>query len=269
MSSDPTVSGSAGVPADALGIAARRSARSLLVLDVRQCSTPRTLDIGGLRVTIANPATPITHRVDVVWLAAPPRPHTPEQQRAVLHQGMQALDRDAVIGFDPTLHVGARTLADEFDAHDESARYGGGLVVLRRPERTTVHDLVFDARASIARIDARTLWHRLQRSEPPTVVDTRTHVDRARSGVINGSIHVPRTVLEWHLDPANGYRHPVVTSLDQSLVVVCNGGYSSSLAAHNLMLIGFTDVADLIGGVHAWVDAGFATAEPDHSHLDL
>ena len=92
---------------------------------------------------------------------------------------------------------------------------------------------------------------------------------RARFGVIAGSIHVPRTVVEWHLDPANGYRHPAVTSFDQSLVLVCNGGYSSSLAAASLLDLGFTDVGDLVGGIRAWVGAGLDVVEPDHSHLDL
>jgi hypothetical protein len=32
---------------------------------------------------------------------------------------------------------------------------------------------------------------------------------------------------------------------------------------------GFTDVADLVGGVRAWIDAGLDVSEPDHSHLDI
>ncbi len=82
-------------------------------------------------------------------------------------------------------------------------------------------------------------------------------------------MHVPRTVVEWHLDPANGYRHPAVDSFDQPLVLVCNGGYSSSLAAASLLDLGFTDVADLVGGHRAWVAAGLPVVAPDHSHLDL
>ena len=101
------------------------------------------------------------------------------------------------------------------------------------------------------------------------MLDTRTHVDRRRAGVIAGSLHVPRTVIEWHLDPANGYRHPVIDSFDRSLVVVCNGGYSSSLAAAHLVRLGFTDVADLVGGMLAWRAAGLPTVAPDHSYLDL
>ncbi len=87
--------------------------------------------------------------------------------------------------------------------------------------------------------------------------------------MIPGAVHVPRTVVEWHLDPANGYRHPDVESFDQPLVLVCNGGYSSSLAAASLLDLGFTDVADLVGGHRAWVAAGLPVVAPDHSHLDL
>jgi rhodanese-related sulfurtransferase len=144
-----------------------------------------------------------------------------------------------------------------------------GDVVLQRTARFTVHDMLFEARRMIERIDPSELARRCDEPNPPTVVDTRTHVDRRRHGVIPGAIHVPRTVLEWHLDPANGYQHPSVTSFAQPLVVVCNGGYSSSLAAASLMRIGYGAVADLIGGHHAWCSAGFGVDPPDHSHLDL
>ena len=144
----------------------------------------------------------------------------------------------------------------------------GGMSVLRRSNRFTVHDLVFEARESIARISPRDLFRELRTAHPPLVLDTRTHTDRTRFGVIEPSVHVPRTVLEWHLDPSNGYLHPSVTSFDDPIVVVCNGGYSSSLAAANLVRLGYTSVADLIGGQAAWIQAGLPVGQPDHSHLD-
>ena len=87
--------------------------------------------------------------------------------------------------------------------------------------------------------------------------------------MIEGSVHIPRTVLEWHLDPANGYRHVDAQSFDQAIVVVCNGGYSSALGAASLRRLGFTDVGDLVGGMRAWAHVGLAVVAPDHSHLDL
>lgn len=110
---------------------------------------------------------------------------------------------------------------------------------------------------------------RLASADPPVVVDTRSQTDRERFGVIAGSVHIPRTVLEWHLDPANGYRHPSVTALGRSMVIVCNRGYSSSLGAASLVRLGFTDVSDLIGGMFAWIAEGHAVVVADHDHLDL
>ena len=89
------------------------------------------------------------------------------------------------------------------------------------------------------------------------VLDTRTPTDRDRFGVIAGSVHAPRTVLEWAVDPASGYHHPAVRGFDQRLVVVCHEGYSSSLAAQSLRRLGFHRATDLVGGV-----AGVAGRRP-------
>lgn len=140
--------------------------------------------------------------------------------------------------------------------------------VHRRTERFTVHDLVVEARRSIERVTPGQLSEMLGGDRRPIVVDTRSHVDRDRFGVIRNSIHVPRTVAEWQLDPANGFPHPEIGSLDQPLVVVCNGGYSSSLTAANLVRLGYSAVSDMVGGVAAWRRAGLPLVAPDHSHLD-
>ena len=163
------------------------------------------------------------------------------------------------------------SLAARFDLVPvaEALPDGVRIVLVRRTDRRTIHDVVFEARTRIARTTADELAARLHSSDPPIVVDTRTATDRHRFGVIAGSVHVPRTVVEWHLDPANGYRHPSVSSFDQPLVVVCNGGYSSALAAASLLDVGFVDVADLVGGMRAWIGAGHPVVAADHSHLDI
>lgn len=141
-------------------------------------------------------------------------------------------------------------------------------IVHRRTTRTTIHDLLFDARSRITRVESADLCAALDSPHPPTVIDTRTSIDRERFSVIRGSIHIPRTTLERACDPSNGYRHPAIRSQDQSLVIVCNGGYSSSLAASNLALLGFSAVGDLIGGHQAWVRAGHEVVAPDHTSLN-
>jgi rhodanese-related sulfurtransferase len=163
------------------------------------------------------------------------------------------------------------TLVDRL-ATWEGAPYEGGdyaVSIHRRGTHFNVHDLVHAARGTIQRVTVTELQSRLDSDTPPTVVDTRTAVDRARFGTIPGSIHVPRTVLEWRFDPSSGYRHPSVVDFDQPLVLVCNHGYSSSLAAASLVRLGFTSVADLVGGMQAWIAADIEVDHPDHSHLDL
>ena len=194
-----------------------------------------------------------------------------EARRAAIHQAVQHLEPGGMLALHPAVERCFSDMCHELgmEAVTLPAADPTPVILYRRTVRTTVHDLLWAARATIRRVAPDELIHELGHDRPPIVVDTRTHTDRCRSGVIDGSIHIPRTVLEWHLDAANGYRHPAVTGLDDPLVLVCNGGYSSSLAAANLVQMGFTDVRDLIGGMRAWLLAGLPTAEPDHAHLDL
>lgn len=203
------------------------------------------------------------------------------RQRAVVHSGVQHCapgghvafvhsvghSTDSRLSTDQATHLTALEL--ELTPLEPDLVSNDGVSIYRRSERFTVHDLLFEARSTIERITAPALHERLGSNDPPVVIDTRTQTDRARFGVIESSIHVPRTVVEWHLDPANGYLHPAIRSFDQPLVVVCNGGYSSSLAAANLVRLGYTAVADLIGGHHAWCEAALPVERADHSHLDF
>lgn len=137
----------------------------------------------------------------------------------------------------------------------------------RRTARTTIADLVAEARAGLRRLTPAELAERLQADPACLVLDTRTPTDRARTGVIPGSVHAPRTTLEWQCDPTSGYTLDRIAGFDQPLVVVCNGGHSSSLAAASLQRLGFAAATDLVGGVAAWIAAGLPVEPPDHSHL--
>ena len=96
------------------------------------------------------------------------------------------------------------------------------------------------------------------------ILDARQDTDRWANGAIAGSIHTPRTVLEWVVDPVSGFRNPLIEGFGQVLIVMCNEGYSSSLAAYNLQRLGFQGATDMIGGFAAWEAAGLPVqpAEP-------
>ncbi len=85
------------------------------------------------------------------------------------------------------------------------------------------------------------------------LVDLRSTDERREHGVIPGSVHVPRSVLEWRADPASSSHNSELAG--RKLVLVCAQGYSSSLAAATLVELG-VDAGDLDGGFEAWAAAG-------------
>lgn len=91
------------------------------------------------------------------------------------------------------------------------------------------------------------------------LVDTRPAAQRAEFGEIPGAIVIERNVLEWRLDPSCPHRHPRAAGPGQEIVVFCQAGYASSLAAASLRQVGLFGATDLIGGYEAWLEAGLPT----------
>jgi rhodanese-related sulfurtransferase len=87
------------------------------------------------------------------------------------------------------------------------------------------------------------------------LVDIRPHANRAAEGEIPGSVPVERIHLEWRLDPQGEHRLPEVGP-GTKVIVLCDEGYASSLAARDLHRIGLGTATDLIGGFRAWAAAG-------------
>lgn len=85
------------------------------------------------------------------------------------------------------------------------------------------------------------------------VVDTRPSEQRDRDGELPGALVIDRNVLEWRLDPTSPDRVPEATSADLRVIVVCDEGYSSSLAAQSLRSLGLHRATDLVGGYQAWL----------------
>ncbi|RSO13332.1 sulfurtransferase [Streptomyces sp. WAC 06725] len=88
------------------------------------------------------------------------------------------------------------------------------------------------------------------------LVDIRYAELRERDGTIPGALIVERNELEWRLDPTGAHRAPQATGHDLPVVVVCNEGYASSLAAVSLRQLGLHRATDLVGGFQAWRAAG-------------
>jgi len=91
------------------------------------------------------------------------------------------------------------------------------------------------------------------------LVDTRPIAQRQADGEVPGALVVERNVLEWRLDPAGDARLPEATGYDVEVIVLCNEGYASSLAADSLRTLGLHRATDVVGGYQAWAAAGLPT----------
>lgn len=92
--------------------------------------------------------------------------------------------------------------------------------------------------------------------EGALLVDTRTLEQRSRDGKIPGALVIDRTVFEWRLDPTSPSHIAQVTDPLVRVIVVCNEGFSSSLAAASLQDLGLINATDIVGGFQAWKAAG-------------
>jgi rhodanese-related sulfurtransferase len=122
--------------------------------------------------------------------------------------------------------------------------------------RTTIDDLLAEARRGLERLDPPAALGAMERGA--TLVDIRSDSQIARDGTIPGALVVSRNVLEWRLDPDSGHSHPDAPGVDGHVILICNEGYQSSLAAATLQRLGFARATDVDGGFQAWRAAGLA-----------
>ncbi len=91
------------------------------------------------------------------------------------------------------------------------------------------------------------------------LVDIRPAAQRAEHGEIPGAIVIERNVLEWRLDPRSDARLSFATTYRLEVIITCQEGYTSSLAAAALQDLGLYRATDLAGGFAAWRAAGLPT----------
>lgn len=135
-----------------------------------------------------------------------------------------------------------------------------------------VEELLAESRAGVRRIEPDELAGELHGGA--LVVDIRPVEQRSRDGELPGSMVIDRNVLEWRLDPGSPHRIAEASTLAASdprgahpepcrkVIVVCNQGYASSLAAHTLRRLGLR-ATDLAGGFEALVAQNLVPAGLD------
>ncbi|MEV7626253.1 rhodanese-like domain-containing protein [Actinoplanes sp. NPDC089786] len=125
------------------------------------------------------------------------------------------------------------------------------------PGSTGIDDLLAAARTRIRRLDPRETFVAVERGA--VLIDIRPAAQRALNGEIPGALIIERNVLEWRLDPRSDARLGFATRYDLEVIITCQEGYTSSLAAASLQDLGLHRAADLAGGFAAWKAAGLPT----------
>ena len=116
--------------------------------------------------------------------------------------------------------------------------------------RITVEQLLVNARDGLQRLTCEEALAEM--ADGLRLVDIRSNAQRAA----DGTVHVPRNVLEWRLDPACAHCDSDLARWDARIALICNEGYQSSLAAATVARFGLAKVTDVIGGFQAWRAAG-------------
>jgi rhodanese-related sulfurtransferase len=117
---------------------------------------------------------------------------------------------------------------------------------------SAISRLLEESRRTLDRVEPEHLeavW-----AEGALVVDIRPVEQRHRDGELPGAVVIDRNVLEWRLDPTSPHRLARADDPDRRIVLVCNEGYSSSLAAWTLQRLGLPNATDLAGGFQAWLE---------------
>ena len=120
--------------------------------------------------------------------------------------------------------------------------------------KTTAAQMVADARARIDEVETPALIAQLD--DPNlVVVDIRDIRERQRGGYIPGSVHAPRGMIEFWVDPESPYHKPVFAQEGKHYVFHCASGWRSALTVATLQDMGFA-AAHLREGFSTWAEHG-------------
>ncbi len=125
---------------------------------------------------------------------------------------------------------------------------------LMKKLKVSASDMVKAARDRIEEIETSDL---IEMTDDPDVVivDIRDIRERQRTGAIPGSVHAPRGLIEFWVDPESPYHKDVFAQDGKTYVFHCASGWRSALTVATLQDMGF-EAAHLKEGFSSWADMG-------------
>ena len=96
-----------------------------------------------------------------------------------------------------------------------------------------------------------------------TLIDVRDIRELWKEGTIKNSIHIPRGMLEFWLDPQSSYYQEKKIGDIKNIVLFCALGFRSALATKALKEMGFDNVANANGGFDSLKKIGLPIIEKE------
>lgn len=116
--------------------------------------------------------------------------------------------------------------------------------------------LVNEALTKIKTINTDQAFNKANNNEC-NLIDIRDIRELEREGKLDNSIHIPRGMLEFWLDPESIYFKKGKLDLNKEMVLFCAGGLRSALSAKSLKEMGFEKVSHIDGGFSALKQSKF------------
>ena len=126
--------------------------------------------------------------------------------------------------------------------------------------------LVEEANKSIETLTASEIKNLVEKNKI-TLIDVRDIRELWRDGTIENSIHIPRGMLEFWLDPNSSYYQENKIKVSKKMVFFCAMGFRSALATKALVDMGFKNVANAKGGFDALKNAGLKVVQKEKNNF--
>ena len=120
----------------------------------------------------------------------------------------------------------------------------------------TAQALVAEANSEIKTIDVNQAFNLFKNNEC-NLIDIRDIRELEKEGRVENSVHIPRGMLEFWIDPNSQYFKEGKLNLEKEMVLFCAAGARSALAAKSLKDMGFEKVSHIEGGFGSMKQSGF------------
>ena len=126
----------------------------------------------------------------------------------------------------------------------------------------TSQDLVNQAKKEITSLSAKEVKKLIEKGDI-TLIDIRDIRELWKEGTIKNSVHIPRGMIEFWLDPQSSYYKEKKISDIKKIGLFCALGMRSALATKSLKEMGFDNVVNIEGGFDSLKDVGLEVIEKE------